>query len=400
MNPTTTSSPTRLRRLLAVVAALTLLAGACGDSDEPADAGLGDLDIDLGDPELDDLIDDVLSDVNDELADDSDPVDPRFVGYRIWGHRRVEELLEGAPGNLAPNPFDEFAFEGPTFDLELGQPGTGGDIYLPTLVASYDSTWVIAGQGEQLARLDYPTNSVDVMIDAGDLAPEGEIVALLGDDDAIFAVMQLLDEAAIIEIDPATGAERGRTTVSSSGGRVTGADSNADWLTVSFSASAIPIPLIDRATLEVVDEIENLDNKAALLTDTDLAIVEGSSTASGGDALRLYDLSDRSAGELIEMPGNGTTRAFGNTVVQYDQNEGVVHGIAGAGPAIAEALAALESNNQTIGDIHIGDGFAIVQGCCADTADGGNQSLFVIDLGSGEILLTASANGTIVAPPA
>lgn len=377
-----------------VVMAIALVASACGGSSDDA----GDLGIDTGDAELDAQLEEIIDDVDDELGAGGEP-DPRFIGYRAWSFNGVDELLEGEVNNLAANPFDEFAFEGPRFDIPLGPPGTGGENHLPSQVSFYDASWVIAGQGEQIARLDYATNSVNVTINANELVPDSTIRSLLGDEDAIYAVVDLLDTFTIVELDPTTGEQRRQVNLPSPGGSVTGADSNGEWLTVSFNASAIPIPLIDRASLTLVAEIVNLDNKAAILTTTQLAVIERAKTASGNDMLRFYSLADRSEGELIELPSNGSTRSFGDTIIHNDPRESVALGVAGHGTVIADALASLTANFIEIQDIHIGDGFAVVSACCGDTASAERQSLFVIDLGSGEILLSAPARGIVVPPP-
>ena len=333
-------------------------------------------------------IEDALDDLDADLdAEPDENADPRLIGLRLWGHRGMEELL--------PGEFDNLAFDA-GFSADLSQAGASGDVHLPQLVASYDHAWAVTDDGASLVRLSADVAGVDVTVAASDLAPDSEIVAVIGDDAAVYALAAVVGAVEVVELDPTTGDERDRVTVPTPGGRVWGADANADWLTMSFNASAIPIPLIGRGSLTIEREIENLDHKAALLTTDRLAVVEGSGTASGGDSLQYYDLGDGSTGERIEMSGNGTTRAFSDTILQFDDNTGVLHGVTGDGPTIVDAIAATGTTYFVVDDISIDGDLAVVTGCCADTDTASRQTLFAIDLASGEILLTSSANGTVV----
>lgn len=383
---------TPVSRLFVAVIAVLLVATACGGSDTASDLGDGTIgassDADapsLDDPELDEIIDDQLDEIDEQL-DDEDEIDPRLIGLRLWRHDSVDEVLPGDFTDLAPDA-PVFTLNGADRGTELG------------FVASYDAAWVVTDEGARVERLDHATSQVDVVVNAADLVEGGTIVDLVGDMDAIYAVVAVVDAVDVVELDPATGAERQRVTVPTPGAGVTDADSNSEWITLSYNATALPTPLISRASLTVEAEIDNIEGGGGFLTDTHLAFIEDSPTASGVDTLQLYALADQSPGERIELPGQGRNVAFGDTIMHSDA-DGVVHGITGDGPAIAAALAGLDTNFLEVRDLSIRDDLAVVHACCADFDGGFGQSLFAIDLTSGEIIFSLDASGTIVWPPA
>ncbi|MEQ8840224.1 MAG: hypothetical protein RIB98_04530 [Acidimicrobiales bacterium] len=402
-------------RVGVVLLVLSLAAAACGGSesdsatapgsdaqdagDTAADGNDSDtgtdgsgLDLDLGDPELEEIAGDVLSEL--DAADNPDPDSP-YAGIRIWWESGVEELLPGrVPDNLAPNALDETSMEGPRFEFADGGSSMAGN----RLVADTDWMWTISGDGASVSRFDYTTGDID-SVAVADLVPDGVVFAIAGDADGLFVgIDRPTGDDEVVELDPISGSERGRVLLPANDAvPLLTMTANATNVAVGYRDGAADVHVIDRSSGEIAFSVPPsalMDTREPLLTDDELLVVEG------GDTMHRYSLPD---GDLLDegiaLPTRGPVRVFGNDVFQQEDGASRGDRIFAIEGDHAELIVGALADVWLIDSVLIGDGFAVVSGCCGlDEYDEPGIRLFVIDLGSGEVVLTSGQGGVALAP--
>jgi hypothetical protein len=396
-----------------VLVALSLAATACGGSDSdttatPGDSGAGSgaqgsgdggsgtdgngLDLDLGDPELEEIVGDVLSEL--DAADDPNPDSP-YAGVRIWWEQGLEILLPGRlPDNLAPNALDEMSMEGPRFEI----PDGGSSVIGNRIVADTDWMWVISGLGASVSRVELATAEVDT-VSAADLVADGTVFAIAGDADGLFVGIDRPNgDDAVVELDPATGTERRRISLPANDvSPLLTMSANATNVAVGYRDGAADLHVIDRSSGEIAFSIPPsalMDTREPFLTEDELLVVEGR------DTMNRYSLPD---GDVLEegiaLPTRGPVKVFGNDVFQEEDNAGRGDQILAVEGDHAEMIVAALDGVWVIDDVLLGDGFAVVSACCGlDEYDEPGIRLFVIDLGTGAVVLTSGQGGRVLAP--
>ena len=365
--------------------------GTAADGNGSGTDGSG-LDLDLGDPELEEIVDDVLSEL--DAADNPNPDSP-YAGIRIWWESGVEELLPGrVPDNLAPNRLDETSMEGPRFEFADGGASMVGN----RIVADTDWMWTITGDGAGVSRVEYATGDIDT-VSVADLVVDGTAFAIAGDADGLFVgIDRPAGDDEVVELDPVTGSEQGRVSLPANDAvPLLTMSANATHVAVGYRERAADVHVIERSGGEIAFSVPPsalMDIREPLLTDDELLVIEG------GDTMHLYSLPD---GDLLDegiaLPTRGPVKVFGSDVFQQEDGAGRGDRIFAIEGDHAEAIVSALDDVWSIDAVLIGDGFAVVSGCCGlDQYDEPGIRLFVIDLASGEIVLNSGQGGVALAP--